>query len=205
MTSRRSISSVTGTLAGILVVSAICAAPASTPDATIVMPDFPLPALAVDPYGGTPEASSTRLLRDLFKGGVRSLEVFETVDTEYVLLSSRSLGLLSAWLEAACKSIGVDVARARTQPYNGVVYAEFLEVATSIAANRKLPSARAIPIGVMICRRRKPWGALPGDGARDAYVLIATEHGFVVYDPPTRQCVTLANHPNNSEVLKVRM
>jgi hypothetical protein len=192
-------------LAGLLAACWLVAPARAATPAGVTMPDFPLPKFALDSYGQADEANGMRLLRELHKGGVHGLEVFEAADDDYVILSSSSLGLLAAWLEAACKSLGTEVAQARTSTYNGVVYADFLEVATSIAADRKSQSLLAIPLGVMICKRIKPWGVLPGDGARDAYVLVATERGFVVYDPPTRQSALLADYPNNTEVLKIRL
>lgn len=171
----------------------------------ITMPDFPLPKFATDRYGQAEEIGVIRLLRELHRGGVRGSGNFEAADSDYVVVSSDSLGLLSAWLEAACKSGGIQLPLARLRPYDGTVYASLLETATNIAAARHTQRTLAVPVGVMICTRRKPWGTLPGDGERDAYVIIATERGFVVFDPPTRQSALLADYPNNSEVLKIRL
>ncbi len=61
-----------------------------------------------------------------------------------------------------------------------------------------------MPIGILICRRRRDWGRLAGDGGRDAYALIATERGLMVYDPPTRQLVSLSQFPNASDILNIQ-
>lgn len=143
------------------------------------------------------------MLRELQKGGVRGMERFEAVDTSYAVISSGSLRLLSAWLEAACRSLGVEVAQARKNSYDGAAYARLLSTATGIAAARRTDGSLAVPVGVMICLRRKSWGVLPDDGARDAYVVVATERGILVYDPPTRQTSLLADYPNNSEVVMI--
>src|SRR5581483_3880748 len=156
-------------------------------------------------YGGVAEVGVTRLLRELQIGGVRVGDDFNAADSDYVLVSGESMGLLSAWLEAAVRSAGVQLPIARLRPYDGAVYANLLEVATSIAASRGQRSTLAIPVGVIICDRKKPWGDLPGDGQRDAYILVATERGFLVFDPPTRQVVMLADYPNHSSVVKVRI
>ena len=173
--------------------------------AAITLPDFPLPRFATDRYGQAEEIGPIRLLRELQRGGVRGSGNFEAADRDYVVVSSDALGLLSAWLEAACKSGGIELPLARLRPYDGAVYASLLETATNLAAARQAKRTLAIPVGVMICTRRKPWGTLPGDGERDAYVIVATERGFVVFDPPTRQTTLRADYPTNSEVVRIRL
>ncbi len=173
--------------------------------ASIDMPDFPLPGYAKNKYGEPDAAGLLRLLRDLQKGGLKSYDQIEVADAEYGIIDSKSLPLISAWLEAACKSVGLNLAQARTGTYNGAVYARLLEVATSIATQRKSDSKFAVPIGVIICKRTNAWGALPGDEQRDAYILIATERGFLVYDPPTRQLCQLADYPNRTDVVRIRL
>lgn len=178
---------------------------ANAPAGTITMPDFPLPKFATNSYGQAEQVTVIRLLRELHRGGVHGSDNFDAQDSDYVMVSSGSLGLLSAWLEAACKAGNIQLPLARLRPYDGAVYANLLEAATNIAAARQTKRAFAIPLGVMICTRKKPWGALPGDGERDAYVVLATERGFVVFDPPTRQTALLADYPNNSEVVRIRL
>jgi hypothetical protein len=177
------------------------AAPVPT---AISMPDFPLPKLALDESGQPAEAGVLRLMRELQAGGLHASDNFETQDNDYVVLSSGSLGLLSAWLEAACKSAGIELPTARQRTYDGTVYANLLEVATGIAASRRFKASLAIPLGVVTCLRANPWGALPGDNQRDAYVILLTDSGFLIYDPPTRQFSRLDAFPNRSSVLKMR-
>jgi hypothetical protein len=183
----------------------VAASAAGTAEASISMPDFPLPTYAKNKYGGIEAAGILRLLRDLNKGGVHSYDQIEVADTDYAIIESSSLPLISAWLEAACKSVGMNLAQARTGAYDGAVYARLLEVATSIATVRKADAPYAVPIGVVICKRTNPWGVLPGDGQRDAYILFATERGFLVYDPPTRQLCLLSDYPNRSDVVRIRL
>lgn len=173
------------------------------PDA-IVMPDFPLPKVATDENGQPAEAGLLRLMRELQVGGLHASDNFETQDNDYVVLSSESLGLLSAWLEAACKSAGIALPTARLRAYDGTVYANLLEVATGIAASRRFKSSLAIPLGVITCQRTNPWGVLPGDDQRDAYVILLTDSGFLIYDPPSRQFSRLDAFPNRSSVLRLR-
>lgn len=167
------------------------------------LPAFPLPAL-VREGGATVEISTTRLLRELHRGGVRGSGNLETVDAEYGLLRSDSLDKLAGWLEGACKSVGFDIEKARVQPYDGSVHARLLNMATSIATLQADGSRLAIPIGILVCERREKWGDLPGDGARDAYVAFVTEDGVMVYDPPTRQLSKLSEFPNRDKILRVR-
>lgn len=171
--------------------------------ASITIPGFPLPKFAIDRYGQPKKLSMLGMLRILHRGEVRGSNGFEASDNEYLVISSESLGLFSAWIEAACKAGGIELPHARQRPYNGAVYANLLRTVTNIATAHHTDEALAIPVGVMICTRHKPWGVLPGDGERDAYVLIATERGFVVFDPPTRQSVLLTDYPNNSEVVNI--
>ena len=131
-------------------------------------------------------------------------ENFETLDADYALLRSDSLGGLAAWLEAACHAVGFDLRQARDRSYDGTVFARLLGVATSLAALREKKISLAMPIGVMICQRRAVWSDLPGDGSDDAYVLFATDAGMLVYDPPTRQLTSLADFPNKEKILKIR-
>jgi|GEM_PF-2824129 len=167
------------------------------------LPAFPLPVLVRD--GGPPkEFSSNRLLRELHRGGVHNSESFEAFDNDYALLRGDSLGSLAAWLESACQSVGFDLPRARTQPYDGAVFARLLSVATSLAALRERGPNLAMPIGVLICQRALAWGDLPADGSTDAYVLFATDTGILVYDPPTRQLTGLANFPNKASISHIR-
>jgi hypothetical protein len=167
------------------------------------LPAFPVPALVRD--GGPPkEISSMRLLRDLYRGGVKASDNFEAVDADYALLRGESLGNLAAWLESACKSVGVELRLARTGTYDGVVFARLLAVGTSLAALREKDIRLAMPIGVLICQRDAAWGELPGDGAEDAYVIFATDSGMLVYDPPTRQLAALSDFPNKARISRIR-
>lgn len=175
----------------------------ATAPASLKLPAFPLPALVRD--GGPPkEFSSTRLLRELHRGGVHNSERFEALDSDYALLRSDSLGTLAAWLEAACQSVGFDLLQARGRSYDGTVFARLLSVATSLAALRERDITLAMPVGVLVCQRAAAWGDLPGDGAPDAYVLFATDNGILVYDPPTRQLTALADFPNKASISHIR-
>ena len=167
------------------------------------LPAFPLPALVLD--GGPPvELSSVRMLRELHRGGLHGFNNFETSDGDYALLRADSLGALAAWLEAACRSLGFDLSKARKSSYDGTVFARLLDVATSLAALREKKISLAMPIGVLICQRETAWGDLPADGAEDAYVVFVTDAGMLIYDPPTRQLTSLANFPNKAKILKIR-
>lgn len=167
------------------------------------LPAFPLPAL-VREGGAAVEVSTTRLLRELHRGGVRGSGNLETVDSEYGLLRSDSLGKLAGWLEGACKSVGFDIEKSRTLPYDGSVHARLLNMATGIATLQADGSKLAIPIGILVCERREKWGDLPGDGAKDAYVAFVTDEGVMVYDPPTRQLAKLSEFPNRDKIVRVR-
>jgi len=159
----------------------------------------------VDQKGRLVETSAMGLLRNLHSAGVRAVDNFEAVDSDYAVLTSNSLSRLSTWLEAACAGVGLDLSQARSGHYDGAVYARLLGVATSIAASRDRRGKLAIPVGVLICKRTSPWGAVPGDGNRDAYVLFATESGLFVYDPPSRQLSALGDFPNKPDILRVRL
>lgn len=179
------------------------AAPTGAAPAELKLPDFPRPALVGN--GGPPRGiSAVRLLRELHRGGVRGSGHLETSDADYALVRSDSLGLLAAWLETACGAVGFDLRQARTRAFDGAVFARLLAVATSLAALRDSESRLAMPIGVLVCTRTAAWGDLPGDGAPDAYVLVATEAGMLVYDPPTRQLANLADFPNKAGILRIR-
>lgn len=181
----------------------LCAAQPAGANARLELPAFPLPTL-VREGGAAVEISTTRLLRELHRGGVRGSGNLETVDAEYGLLRSDSLGKLAGWLEGACKAVGFDIEKARAQPYDGSVHARLLNMATGIATLQADGSRLAIPIGILICERRQEWGDLPGDGNRDAYVAFVTEDGVMVYDPPTRQLAKLADFPNRDKIVRVR-
>jgi len=168
------------------------------------LPQFPLPDLVRNDYGEAKRIGFLSFLRELRDGGVAGLEDVDFVDENYAVLNSSSLATLAAWLEATCTGIGIDLRHARAGRYDGQMYARLLEVATSLAMERKHGKPLAMPIGVMICRRRQAWGDLPGDGERDAYMLIATERGLLVYDPPTRQLSELSQFPNNADVFKIQ-
>jgi hypothetical protein len=177
---------------------AVAAAPAK-----FQLPGFPLPALVRE--GSSPkEISSLRLLRDLFRSGVKATDNFEAVDSDYALLKGDSLGNLAAWLESACTAVGYEIQRARGLPYDGVVFARLLAVGTSLAALREKEINLAMPIGVVVCKRAAAWGELPGDGADDAYVIFATDAGMLLYDPPTRQLTALEDFPNKAGITSIR-
>jgi hypothetical protein len=167
------------------------------------LPAFPLPAL-VHEAGATVEVTPTRLLRELHRSGVHGLDDLETMDADYGLLRHDSLGVLAAWLEAACRAVGFELTAARRQPYDGTALARLLTVATGLASLQKEEQPLAVPIGTLVCERRAAWGELPGDGAQDAYVIFATEAGMVVYDPPTRQLTPLAEFPNREKIVRIR-
>lgn len=194
--------------ARLLLLILFCATPWAVPAALAAekfeLPAFPLPAL-VREGGAAVEISTTRLLRELHRGGVRGSGNLETVDAEYGLLRSDSLDTLAGWLEGACRAVGFDLAQARVQPYDGSVHARLLNMATAIATLQVQNSSRlAVPIGVLICERREKWGDLPADGERDAYVIFATEAGIMVYDPPTRQLSKLSDFPNREKIVRIR-
>ena len=167
------------------------------------LPAFPVPALVRD-GGLAKEISSMRLLRDLYKGGVKASDNFEASDTDYALLRFDSLGNLAGWLETACKSVGLELPRARARAYDGVVFSRLLSVGTSLGALRESDIKLAMPVGVIVCQRDVVWGDLPADGAVDAYVIFATDTGILVYDPPTRQLAALADFPNKARISRIR-
>lgn len=176
---------------------------AAAPD-TLQLPAFPEPPLALD--GGLPaEVSSIRLLRELHKAGLRGFDRLETADSDYALFRGASIGSLTTWLETVCSSIDYDLRRARARNYDGTVFARLLDVAASLgalqAANHR---ALAMPVGIAVCKRVAAWGELPGDGAEDVYVVFVTEEGMMLYDPPTRQQVMLADFPNKGEIVRIR-
>ena len=171
---------------------------------TLSLPKFPLPTLVRDDYGGVKSIGFLTFLREVRGGGVKGLEDIDFVDHEYAVLESGSLAVLAAWLEAASRCVGVDLPNARLGSYDGLEYARLLQVATSLAMLREHGRKLAIPIGVLICNRRQVWGDLPGNGERDAYMLIATERGLLVYDPPTRQLSELSKFPNHGEIFKIQ-
>ncbi|MES2693756.1 MAG: hypothetical protein V4773_09810 [Verrucomicrobiota bacterium] len=192
--------------AGLITLLCLLAGPIAAPaaPALLELPAFPVPAL-VKEGGATVEISTTRLLRELHRGGVRGSGNLETVDAEYALLRSDSLGTLAAWLESACRAVGFTLSKARGQPYDGAVHARLLNVATGLAGLQQQGTMRlAVPIGTLVCVRRAKWGDLPGDGATDAYVIFATEAGIMVYDPPTRQLSNLADFPNREKIVRIR-
>jgi len=167
------------------------------------LPAFPLPALVSD--GGSPaEISSMRLLRELHRAGLSGFDHFDTADSDYVLFRSDSLGVLAAWLETVCTAVNFDIRTARTRAYDGTVFARLLDVATSLAELHTDHRALAMPVGILICQRAAAWGELPADGASDVYVVFATEDGILVYDPPTRQLVSLADFPNKAKIVQIR-
>jgi hypothetical protein len=168
------------------------------------MPEFPMPSFVRDDLGGMKEIGFLKFFRELQKGGVQGLDEVEFLDTGYAVLKSDSLPTLAAWLEAACSSVGLELPLARSGNYDGTVLARLLEVATTLAVVRERGKSLAMPIGLLICRRREKWGDLPGDGKRDAYVLIETDKGLLVYDPPTRQLVALSNFSNTADIVTIQ-
>ena len=113
--------------------------------ANLTLPAFPVPAL-VREGGAVKEISSLRLLRDLYKGGVRASDNFEASDVDYALLKVDSLGNLAGWLETACKSVGLELLQARAQSYDGVVFSRLLAVGTSLGALRERDIRLAMPV-----------------------------------------------------------
>jgi hypothetical protein len=188
----------TGLIAGLLGAGGLAAAPAN-----FTLPAFPVPAL-VREGGPVKEISSLRLMRDLFKGGVKATDNFEASDVDYALLRVDSLGNLAGWLETACKAVGLELPQARARAYDGVAFSRLLSVGTSLGALRESEIKLAMPVGVLVCRRDVVWGDLPADGADDAYVIFATDTGILVYDPPTRQLAALADFPNKARISRIR-
>lgn len=160
------------------------------------MPEFPRPTLVLDEFGQTKAIGFLRFCRELEKGGVQGLDEVEFSANDYTVLRSDSLATMAAWLETACHAMGLELPQARTRRYDGAVYARLLEVAASLAVLRERGESLAMPVGVLVCQRRLPWGDLPGDGERDCYVLVETERGLLIYDPPTRQLSELGKFPN---------
>ena len=168
------------------------------------MPTFPMPQLARDQFGQVRSIGFLGFMRELNAGGIHTVDDVDFFDSDYAVIESGSLPIMAAWLETTCRSVGLDLAAARGKNYDGTVLARLLEVGTTLAAVRDNGKALAMPIGVMICKRRQPWGSLPGDGERDAYVLIETDHGLFVYDPPTRQLVGLSQFPNTADIRTIQ-
>ena len=180
------------TLALLVALANLAAAPAS-----LRLPAFPVPDLTTD-------VGATRLLRELHHAGLRGFASLETSDGDYALIRKESVGGLTAWLEALCAGLEFDLRRARNRNYDGTVFARLLAVASSIGSFQSGHRTQAIPIGVALCQRAKPWGELPPDGAEDAYVILATEDGMMIYDPPTRQLSMLTDFPNKGKIRQVR-
>jgi len=180
-----------------LVLARLGAAPA------IRLPGFPAPPLVVED-GEPAEITSVRLLRDMFRGDVHGIKDFDTVDADYVLLRGDSLNLLAAWLEAACEGVHFNLRDARDHEYDGTVFARLLDVAASLGTLQAQTRPFALPIGLMICRRTARWGELPSDGRDDAYIIVDTDVGMLVYDPPTRQLSPLSDFPNKESIRRIR-
>lgn len=174
--------------------------PPAADSADMELPDFPRP-----PIADARSVGSVRLVRELHRSGVRGWDIMDAVDGDYAVFRDDGLGGLAAWLETACKSLDVDIARARERDggYDGVVFARLLNVATSIASLREDGIALAMPVGALHCRRESAWGDLPADGRTDVYILFITTDGMLIYDPPTRQLAKLEDFPNRARVSKV--
>jgi len=187
----------------VLFLLGLTAASAQRPD--FRLPSFPSPQLAADEFGQNRRIGLLSFIRQLYSGGVSSTTVddINMLDSDYAVIQSTSLPLLAAWLEATCQAVDFDLIGARKSVYDGTVTARLLEIGATLATLRQGDGGLAMPIGFIICNRRKPWGDLPGDGARDAYALIETERGLEVYDPPTHQLVGLAQFPNTPDILNI--
>eukprot|EP01031_Cornospumella_fuschlensis_P041902 gene41902-51152_t len=105
------------------------------------MPDFPAPPLSLDQKGRPAETSAMGLLRNVHSAGVRALDNFEAVDSDYAVLASGSLAQLTTWLEAACNGVGVDLLQARTGEYDG---GELVIRDTFGTQQVKLPAGHAV-------------------------------------------------------------
>lgn len=161
------------------------------------LPGFPMPKLAADDVGTPRRFGLLRFMRELYAGGVANETVSDLnlLDDDYAVIDRSSLPGLAGWLEATCQAVDFNLPGARSGHYDGTVLGRLLQTGASLAAVRE-NTQLAMPIGIIICTRAKPWGSLPGDGRRDAYALIATEQGLQVYDPPSRQLAPLADFPN---------
>ncbi len=188
----------------ILIASGFLALGSSASVQELRMPQFPMPELVTDDFGATKQIGFLKFLHELQKSGVQGLDDVEFLDSSYAVLKSDCLPVLAAWLEAACRSVGVELPLARKGPYDGTVFARLLEVGASLAAVREHGKPLAMPIGLMICKRQHDWGDLGGDGQVDAYVLMETDRGLLVYDPPTRQLVELSQFPNTVDILRIQ-
>jgi hypothetical protein len=104
------------------------------------------------------------LLRNLHSAGVRAVDNFEAVDSDYAVLASDSLARLTTWLEAACTGVGVDLAQARTGQYDGGVYARLLGVATGAGSGTALTDRHGDVTGLAAGS-----GAITGSRAYDPY------------------------------------
>ncbi len=173
--------------------------------ANLNLPAYPMPKLVSDQFGQTKRIGFLSLVRQLYSGGVaaHNIDDLNFLDLDYAVIDSSSLPTLAAWLESTCRAVNFDLQEARQRPYDGTTIARLLETGASLAAVRWGNSGLAMPIGLLICTRRKAWGSLPADGARDAYALIATDQGLQVYDPPTRQIVDLVDFPNTDDILNI--
>lgn len=178
---------------------------ARDPAADFRMPGFPMPKLAADDGGSPKRFGLLRFMRELYAGGVANEAVSDLnlLDDDYAVIERSSLPRLAGWLEGTCQAVGFALPAARGGPYDGTVLARLLETGASLAAMRE-KAQLAMPIGIIICTRVKPWGSLPGDGQRDAYALIETDQGLQVYDPPSRQLAPLAEFPNASSIATIQ-
>lgn len=186
----------------LLSVLALAAVPLRAASDEILLPEFPQPPLVLD--GGAPKnISSLRLLRELQRSGITGMDNFDTFDRDYALFQGQSLGTMAAWLESACRSLNFEISQARKQAYDGALFSRMLNMSASLASLRKGTIDMAMPIGGLHCRRETAWGALPGDGKDDVYVIFATDQGLLIYDPPTRQLARLADYPNKTQIIKI--
>jgi len=168
------------------------------------MPVFPLPRLVRDQFGQARRIGFLTFLRELNAGGVHEVNDVDFLDEDYAMIESGSLPLLAAWLEATCGSVGFNLREARLGAYDGSVTARLMEIGATLAEVQAKVTGLAMPIGLVICARQHRWGSLPDDRSRDAYALIATDQGLMVYDPPTRQLVSLAQFPNTAEIENIQ-
>ena len=81
-----------------------------------------------------------------------------------------------------------------------VNYAEtFVSFATNfanISVARRYNLKASVPIGFIVAKNVKPWGAIPGDGAARGYAIGMTADKVLIYDVYTGQSVSGADFPN---------
>ena len=127
-------------------------------------------------------------------------------DRQYVYITEKWFDDVIQWTEEFIQAQVPELDLDRQQPLG---YEETFALLASNVANlavaKRYNIKSSVLIGLLVADSKQPWGKIPADNKRRAYVVCLTQDGGIVYDLLTRQKVPFESFANYDFIVGVML